>query len=82
MSGQALPIPPQYRVPEIDSVNGGRVRCFVTGIKTQDQTRNLYAAIVSYRADHASLSGFEGSFSTTDGRAYELGQVIWVTVER
>lgn len=76
-----LPNIPSGRPVRTNDVTGQRVRCFVTKIEAEAPTRSLWAAIVTYTADHA-YGTFHGSFYTMDGRAYSLGDVLWVTVER
>jgi hypothetical protein len=71
-------LPPQRPVQPADRL-GQKVRCFVTKIEASAPTRNLYESIVHYTADHASGT-FYGAFYTADGRAYEIGEVLWVTV--
>lgn len=71
-------LPPQRPAQPADLLRE-RVRCFVTKIEASAPTRNLYEATVHYTADHA-YGTFYGAFHTADGRSYEIGEVLWVTV--
>jgi hypothetical protein len=73
-------LPPQRPVQAPDKV-GERVRCFVMRIEAEKPTVSRFCATVHYAADHAYEGAPQGSFYTVDGRKYELGQVLWVTIE-
>lgn len=75
---EAPGLPPQRPAHDIDLV-GQKVRCFVTKIEAENPSRHLWQAIIHWTADHAYGTYF-GAFATSDGRTYELGQVLWVTV--
>lgn len=80
---------PEYPLPPVNDSNqlgvpdrGSRkVRCFVTNVEVSKPSFNLYASIVRFQADHAERTDFQGSFSVPDGRKYNIGDVIFVTID-